>query len=208
MEKNSKNINDLAIEYMEQKYAEKFEYSKPYGNSMAGTREFFITCASLQNQQILVQIENCFKDNKIFRDNYSAVKYKNECIEFLQKCAADIFGNATIFYEVANNGLSSELPANATFNEFLADTRVPLIVMIEVSESSFTNEEQVSKVGELIAVNGTDFILSVVVVEDDKYGSFNHETLNNQISLNLFVKCVQLTKIDDNVQIDWLREEW
>jgi hypothetical protein len=81
---NSGQINDIALAHMEQKYGEKSEYAAPWGDSMSETREFIARCDSLQDQDILVQIENYRQKEKIFRDNYLAVKYRENTITFFR----------------------------------------------------------------------------------------------------------------------------
>jgi hypothetical protein len=197
---NNQNINDVAIEYMENKYGEKFEYSAPYGNSMTGTHELLVTCESLSNQQILVQIENYRSEDKIFRDNYLAVKYHQQTVDFIHDCAVKHFGEAEVFYEATKDGLSTELSANASFNEYLADTRVPLNFSIGTKASLFTSEEQAEKLAEALAVYGTRYIAVLASVADEDYGKSGEDDSMN------FVKRVQLTKLDENIEIDWLKK--
>lgn len=206
-ENNQKNINDVALAYMEQRYGGDFEYDVPWGNSLSGTHELLVKCDSLPDQQILVQIENYKQEKKIFRDNYLAVKYQAESIEFFHNCATEVFGEANIYYEIAMDGLSPELPADATLTEFLADTRVPLVIMVEVKASDFSSEEQAEKVAELIAENGTYFYLTVVIVDDSVYGTLNRKSLNERIALRQFVHCANITKIDETIQTEWLGRE-
>ena len=202
------DINDVALTYMEQKYGEKFEYAAPQSDVLAGTHEFWATCDSLPGRKVIVQIENYRSDtNKIFRDNYIAIKYEDESAEFFRNCATNVFGEAEVFYEVANGGQSAELPADATLEEYLADTRVPFVIMIEVKESDFLSKEQAGQVGESIAESGADFFLTLVVVEDSVYGTFTRKTLNEQIPLRQFIECASVTKLNDEITTDWLRKE-
>lgn len=200
---NSKDINTQALEYMEKKYGEKFEYSAPYGNSMTGTHQLLVKCASFPNQDILVQIENYRKDNKIFSDNYLAVKYRNDTIEFIQKCANKQFGESKVFYNVAKDSLSPKLSANASFNEFLADTQVPLNFSIRTKASLFTSEKQAIQLAESLAVYGTHFDLVLASVKDQQY---NNNKNDSNSDLN-FVWRVQLTNLSGKIEIEWLRKE-
>lgn len=204
---NQQNINDTALAYMEQKYGEKFEYSAPYGNSMTGTHQLLVKCDKFPEQNILVRIENYKREDKIFLDNYLAVKYHDDTTDFLLNCAKQVFGEATLFYDVAIQGLSPELAVNATFSEFLSDTRVPLNIMIEAKSSNFTSESQAQQFAELIAVNGTHYYLSIVIVDDSEYGSYNSESLEEQMASGNFVYCAKITRLDGEIQIRWLEKE-
>lgn len=56
--KSLKDINSLAIDYMEDKYGEQFIYVEAYGDSMDGTRSFFVVSESFPDEKILVEIED------------------------------------------------------------------------------------------------------------------------------------------------------
>ena len=59
----TRNANELALSYMEKKYGEPFVCAAPYGNSLSGTKEILVTCDSLADQKVLVQVEN-YKSNE------------------------------------------------------------------------------------------------------------------------------------------------
>ncbi|MDE5590689.1 MAG: hypothetical protein K2J60_16375 [Acetatifactor sp.] len=115
------NSNDAALQYMEQKYGEKFEYVAPWGDSMTGNHELLVSCESLTGKDILVKISNYKSENRVFQDNYLAVKYCEETVGFLSQCANEVFGDSKIDYNVAKHALSPELPADASFEEYFAD---------------------------------------------------------------------------------------
>ena len=206
-QKKRQNINDVALEYMEQKYGEKFDYGASYGNSMSGTHDLLVKCESFPDQYVLVEIENYRSSNKIFGDNYLAVKYQAECIDLFHSYATDIFGEATIFYEVSRLSLSPDLPVAATLEEYLADTRVPLVIMAEVRASDFSSEGQAQRFAELIAANGTLFYISLVIVDDNEYGTLSSKDLDKKMSLDQFVDCAKIINLDGNVQVKWLGKE-
>ena len=201
------NINVLALEYMEQKYGETFEYSGPFGDSMSGTHDLLVKCASFPDQNILVEIENYKCDNKLFLDNYLAVKYREDTIDFLLNCANQVFGEATIFYNVDYQALSPELPVDATFNEFLADTRVPLKIDVEVKATDFVSKEQAEQTSELMSVKGTRFWLRIIVVNNSEYGTFDSKTLKKYVELQKFIQCAVISRLDGDNQTRWLEEE-
>lgn len=204
---NQQNINDAALAYMEQKYSEKFEYVAPWGNSMSGTHELIASCASLPGQEIFVQIENYKQDDKVFRDNFLAVKYSQQVIDFICDCVDMEYGVTNVFYLASAKGLSSELPSNASFEEYLADPRAQLSFTIEAKASSFVSENQAQGVADLIAASGMKFLLRIVFVNDDEYGTFTMSSLGDQIVLNKYVYCVRITNLDGDIQIEWLRKE-
>ena len=202
------NVNDVALLRMEEKYGEKFEYVRPWSDSMSGTRQFMAKCDSLPGQEVLVQIENFRdKENQIYRDNYLAVKYREQTAAFFHDCATSVFGEANIYYEVANDGLSPDLSADATLQEFLADTRVTAIAIIEVKQSSFNADEQTEKVAELIAQSGINYQMMVVVMDDSVFGTFDQKALGKELSLSRFIHCAEIIRRDGNTKIRWLDRE-
>ena len=187
------SVNKMALAHMTQKYGEKFEYAGPWGNSMSGTREFLTKCESFPDQYVFAQIENFRSEKRVFRDNYIAVKYRDETVEFFRKCVAEIFGETNIFYDVNTDGLPTDMPVGATFDEFFTDDRLLFIVMAEVKGSSFTSREQAEEAAKLIGdASGAEFHLTIVIVEDDVYGTFDDRTLQKQVSMQKAVDCASI----------------
>jgi len=203
----AKNINAVALEYMEEKYGEKFEYAAPFGNSMTGTHELMVKCAGFPSESILVRIENYKRDNKSFLDNYLAVKYKEETIAFLKSCAVQVFGEGNIIYEVNTLALSPDLGINATFEEYLADTYVPLHILVEVKESNYSSKEQAQQYAELVAANGSEFYLTILFVHDSDYGLVDREAFNRQITSKNYAYCAKATRFSGKIELWWLEEE-
>lgn len=201
------NINDEAIAYMEQKYGEKFEYSAPFGNSMSGTHQLLVKCASFPNQNIVVSIENYRTKDRVFLDNYLAVKFHTEYTELFQSYASEVFGEAgeaTVFCRINTMTLSPELLANATIYEYLADTSAPLVLTVKVKESDFISEEQAKRFAELIAANGSYFSISFIVVDDSEYETFDIEALYELVGLKKYIRYAIITRLDSN----GIRTEW
>ncbi|MDR2940112.1 MAG: hypothetical protein LBV08_07280 [Clostridiales bacterium] len=197
------NVNEMALAVMEEKYGEKFEYYRPWGNSMTGTREFIARCESLPGQDIHVEIENFRDDGRIFRDTYLLVKYKPECTEFFKKCVADVFGEAVIFYDVTYFGLSPELTGDATFEEVLADPGTRLGIIAEIKESDFLYKGQAEEAANALAALCARFNFSLVVVEDGDYGTYDRDTLLQSMSSEEYVAFAAITWADGKLTIKW-----
>lgn len=198
---NKPSVNNQAISYMEEKYGESFEMVAPYGDSMTGIRKILVSCDSLPGQQILVQVDNFREENKIFRDNYLAVKYREESIAFWKKCIAPACPDVNVFYEVAKSGLSSELGADASFEEFLADDRVEMIVMMELKAGSSAGKEAIEDAVANIAASCKNMTLTIIVVDDDVFGTLDRAGLNDRISMGEYV--IQATVYIDGDQVKW-----
>lgn len=208
-ESRGQNSNDAALEYMEQKYGEKFEYVAPWGNSMSGDHELIVTCESLAGKDILVKISSYRDEDRVFQDNYLAVKYGEETASFLNQCANEVFGESKVYYNVAKRALSIGLSADASFEEYLADEAGHLSAYIAVRASSFTAKEQAAKVTDsILSACGAGYLsIMLTVVEDVEYESLDEDMLEEKIVLRKFVHCARLTKENDDVQLEWLEED-
>ena len=201
---SSKNVRELAIEYMEQKYGEKFEYVQPWGNSMSGTLRFFVSRTSLPEQIVLVQVDNYTQEDRVFRDNYIAVKYQQKSLDFFSECAIKTFGEANTFYTEPYEGLSVDLSTETTFEEFLAD-RFPIHeIYVEVKESNYRDESQLKDISQLIGEHGTRYLLQVVIINDLHYGTHDKDTIKDTLEKSDVERRAIIRNEDGSVEIDWL----
>lgn len=200
-------LQERAMMKMEERYGVAFEYSGPWGDSLSGTHSFYVTTESIPDHLISVQIENFRYPERVFLNNFLAVKHRDATIDFLHSRVTEVFNDTRIFYNVSDLGLSPDLPADATLYEFLADTRVRIVVMAEVKESDFTSEDQAMKVAELIAESGVNFILTLVVVDDESFGTHTRETLGRRVALFQVIDCASISHRDGIINIIWDREE-
>lgn len=206
------DANALALDYLEQKYGEKFEYAYPYGSSFgSNTHELLAKCESLPGNLVFVQIKNFRCEDKVFGDNYLAVKYHDEIIEFFQDCANNVFGEANIYYDTPNTTLPSELSANTTFDEFITDVGVSQRFTVEIRKNKFTSEEQVEQLADVVSEKvSADFDISVAIVSDNVYGSYIIKTKLDgggySVGLNpdaFGSDIADITKRDGNIEISW-----
>jgi len=207
---NQQDVNTIAIKRMEKKYGEKFTYSQPWGNSLSGTRRFLVTCDSLPGKQVLVEIENYREEDKIFRDNYLAVKYEDETVAFFKGFVDQVFGESVAFYTAAYKGLSPELTADASLEDFLADSRSLITVRIAIKESKYTSKEQLNVVADsIVSVCNADSIgVIIMVVKDDRYDGLDKDAFGDYVVFRDFVHCIRVQREDgEDLLIEWLGEE-
>lgn len=198
-----KDVNDVALEQMERKYGEKFTYEGPFGDSMSGTRQLLVSCASLDGL-VLVEVENFRKGPEIYRDNYFAVRYREETETFLRQCAEEEFGEVKVSYIVRQIALSEDLPADASFEQYLAGGGVPLSFYIGVKESGYTSKEQVQRMAERIGASGAEFYMSFLVLKDGAFDALDASDLEQTQSKKNYVRCATVNGLGRSVQIRWL----
>ena len=206
---NEKNIDEIALEYMEEKYGEKFEYSAPCGNSYTGTRTFFATCESLDDFRILVQIDNYKEDNRVFRDNYLSGKYIEETRAFFKEIGDEGFGECRVFYSPFGKALSERLPADAPFEQYLSDKESAFTVLYIINEKNYTDSKQLSDIAGRIAssVNADTLNILLTVVTESEYPVIDEETARNNVVARKFVDCVRLTRHLGEDKLENLKEE-
>lgn len=203
---NKLGPNELALAYLEEKYGEPFSYSAPYGDSMTGTRSLLTTCKSFPEQQILVQVEGFKTDNKIFLDNYLAVKYQGRTIDFLNTCVSGFYPSANVFYNAPLVCQSPDLRADASFEDFLADGRAELIVMLEVKASEFTSTELLNELVAEITKSCNHMTVTVIVVDDSIFGTMDRSELNDRIAHRDYVAMGKAYIDPEGVEIKWRGE--
>ncbi len=205
---SKKSVNELALEYLEQKYGEKFEYAAPSGASYTGTRTFLATCESFGDRHIVVEIEN-FRDEekRVIRDNYLVVKYEDEMSDYLSKLANDQFGECKVWH--GNNHTSSaNLPANASFDEFLKDPSNQLFGEIVVKKSEYKERSQLAEILETITseCGAEDISISVLVIDDSRYADCSSkEARDYSLHNNCFAKG-EIFRANGNTSIDYYEE--
>ena len=183
------DTNDDALSYLSEKYGQTFSYLGPWGDSMSGTRSFLASCEALPGQRILVQVEN-FRDegSRTVRDNYLACLYAGETEDFLRSCAQETVGSVNLFYEPALLPLAADLPADATFERFLAEGGAFLSVTMELRPSEWQNEEQARALIQRIADSGVSCSLNLIALPEEQFGTLSREELKTRISTRDFVR--------------------
>jgi hypothetical protein len=174
------NARDEALLRMEQKYGIKFTYKGAWGSSLGSdTYRFVAEAEGYPGLQVAAQVENYKGDGKIFRDGFLAVKYGSETREFFQACANSVFGQAKALSAPELGCQSENLPANASFEEYLSDKTTALTCTIVVGEGSFKGKEQAQELAELVAQSGARYLLSLSVIKDSDYDSGNWDTVGD-----------------------------
>ena len=205
---SGEGVNEMALEYLEEKYGEKFEYAAPTGASYTGTRSFLAKCESFGENRVLVEIEN-FKDeeNRVIRDNYLAVKYEDEMSDYLSDLANEQFGECKVWH--GNNHTSSaDLPANASFDEFLKDPNNQLYGWIVVKKSDYNDRSQLTEILETITSEcaAEDISMSVVVLDDLKYAECNSEKARDYSIRNDCAAKGEILRGEGSTSIDYYDE--
>ena len=170
--KPKQDVNELALEYLEQKYGEKFEYYAPAGSSYTGTRTFLATCESLGDKTVVVQIVNYKSEDRQFKDNYLELKYADRLYDYFCQIIGKQFDEFKLFYYPMGMSLTADLPADAPFEDYLKDPSNNISnVMVVAKKSDYKDKTQLSQILETIASEcaAEKLLVTVLVLDDSKY---------------------------------------
>ena len=199
------NVNELALEYLEQKYGEKFEYYAPAGASYTGTRTFLAKCESLGDKTVVVQVVNYKTDERQYKDDYLEVKYAGQMRDYLSQIVNNQFGESKMYYAPGGKPLSADLPADATFDDYRMDSSGTINGIAVVKKSDYKDMEQLSQVMETITSNcaAASISLVVLVIEDSKYIDCDSSKARDYNIRNNFFAKGEIFRVDGNTSIDY-----
>lgn len=199
-----KDTSAFALNVLKEKYGESFQYLGPWGSSMGGTQEFLASCDSLPGQRILVGVEN-YKDadTRSVSDNYLACRYAQETEDYLRRCAEETIGSARVFYSPAMLTLSPSLPADLSFERFLAESGVYLGAIIAVKASEFQNEEQARALIRKIADSGVECNLNIIALPDEVFDTLSEEEIGSRIRTANYVRFARASCRDGAVELKY-----
>ena len=162
LESNSKDINALAKEYLEERYGETFTYIGPWDQGFRSEKSMRYACDAIPGSTVLVVMDKRKEGGYDIYDNYLAWKYDAAVKDKVGMLAAAEFGAASVLSTVPNRVQKKEIPADATFEEYLSLADVPLSLTVEVPDKAFTDLEPVRRLAAAIDALGPDYQMSVV----------------------------------------------
>lgn len=168
MGRTTQSANVAAQKYLEQRYGGTFTYSAPWGSFYAGkgTAQMLFTSSEL-NAEVYVEARQ--EDGEYtFRDNYLAVKYRQQMEDAIQAVADDCFGSVKVFYEVYIQPLNQELGPDTDFQEYSAHVNSSGVGTVAVSSAVFREDEVETFVGRLSNA-GLGAHLRLVVIDESQY---------------------------------------
>lgn len=178
----------MVYDYLEDKYGETFEYSSPWGNSLYGDHELFVTCDSLDSP-VYVVVKDYRETTRTFHDNYVAVIYEAQTEQFMRDCIGEFFSDFHLYYDTPFEPCADDLNKQSTFEEYISDQTYVMHISIAVPIDSIKNREQILKMAEKLGSYGTRFRLMFSAQEIADYNSVtgdervDDDALNNKVSL-------------------------
>jgi len=182
MEKQQ-NVNDAALAYMEQKYGEKFEYVGSWGVSYAnrGMQQHLVKSEVFPDDILVDSIKS--ENGYAFKDNYLAVKYKQQMTETIKSSADDAFDDTKVFYRVPTHTLS--LPTDTSFEQYSTDDDTAVSVAIAVPFSRF-DKPLLGNFIKIFCEKDIGITISFVALEEDVYYSLSDTQIDDVIGQGMF----------------------
>lgn len=191
----------MVYDYLEDKYGETFEYSSPWGNSLYGDHELFVTCDSLDSS-IYVLVKDYRETTRTFHDNYVAVMYEEQTEQFMRACIGEFFSDFHLYYDTPFEPCADDLNKQSTFEEYISDQTYVMHISVAVPVDNIENREQILKMAEKLGSYGTRFRLMFSAQEITDYNSVtgdervDDDALNNKVSLREIPMVCYISRIN------------
>lgn len=184
-----------AMDKMASDYGDTFSYEKREGDG-------FLVKSDALDADVYVEAA----EDGEYQDNYLAVKYEGETKLYIEDCVAQFYDNAIVHFEAPQIGLTGGLSADADFASYMADSGAVLTGVIELRDSDYLTQFDVSRMAGAMAMYGTAFDFDFVVLPDDVFDTLSLKEIQERIESGDVVAYADLIKQGDSVQVNWLGE--
>lgn len=142
------------LQYMEQKYHEKFTLLGPYGGQIGKPcRMVFMSSERFPKAQILVRMIR--EESSVrYQDNYPAYLQKDGMERFMRQDAEQVFGACKVFYKIPRQVFPETFPLNLSTEEFLRHPDSQVLLYFYPKEGQENAEAQLEQLAALLTQNG------------------------------------------------------
>ena len=140
-EKNSgyseyRDVNDGALEYMEQRYGEKFTYVRSHGSFMSYTdRGIMVSCESLPGKEIYVSISKKDGEERYY-DNYMEYYFARQVEDYIVGVAKNYFDDVSFEVSFSAVPIDPAIDLTTTFEEYILNRRSAISGHMDINDSS------------------------------------------------------------------------
>jgi len=177
------SMREAAQLHLEERYGGRFEFLMPWGAGPLSrdTTPMLFTRYS-ETEDVLI-VGRRTDDGFEFRDNYLAVKFRDEMTALIRDIANEVFGESIVIYNAELQTLSPDLPGNATFEEYSRDRWSNIFARIVLTDELF-DESLVDKFAEKFQETGIIAWISFWLIDEDLFKSV--DPLQRPIPISLF----------------------
>lgn len=190
MEIGRKDLQNELIEYMKEKYGEDFSYVSPYGGKIGdSSRTIIVNSEIFPGKKILVcKIKN-ENGKDFYQDNYMAYVLHDAAKEKIRNIMECVYNSAVLVFPVPLEVLPDADDCSYTLDEYLssADSMINLNILIGTEDIVEYKDEKLKKLAQMLAEQGILTYGTVAYVKDD--------VVLGEIS-------------EENIQEYWNHEDW
>ena len=152
-----RDINEGALEYMEQRYGETFKFVGAHGLFYSkNSRSIMVSCASFPGKEIRVDIIKDGKNEK-YRDNYMRYYFADQVNEFILNIAKEYFDDVTFRISIFASTIDSSIDFETTFEEYIHN-KYSVYGHMEIGES---NEDTIREFADELVRRGIKFTIGI-----------------------------------------------
>ena len=114
------SLADQMVNYMNEKYEDRFTYSAPFGGGTGGSaRQILVTSEKYPDAEIVVTYSS---EAESYSDNYVEHKYEQQTYELLEEVLSGAVQTEVLLtYEVGYHGTTDNFSEETTFEEYVSD---------------------------------------------------------------------------------------
>jgi len=170
-----------ALEYMEQRYGEKFEYIKSHGlHYTPNSRKIFVSCESFPGKEILVSIVKDGKEIKYY-DNYMEYYFAEQVNDFIVDIAKGYFDDITFRVSISASRSNSAITPKTAFEEYIFAEYYFVRGFMEIGESGESIEETIHEFANELVRLGIQFSISMSIPSTDEGYNIRHFNEDEEI---------------------------
>ena len=160
-----RDINEGALEHMEKKYREKFEFVRSHGLFYSkNSRSIMVSCESFPGEVIRVDIIQKGK-REIYYDNYMRYHFAEQVNEYITDIAKNYFDEVTFAISISAITIDPEIDLRTTFEEYLFERNYSVYGSMKVGE---TNEDTMREFAEELVRRGIQFTIGINIPPTDE----------------------------------------
>lgn len=165
---NELDIREEAKKHLANRYGGEFEFFSHYGVGYVdlSVDEMLFKRPGEDNEILVVITKE--EDELVYRDNYLAVKFKQETAEFVTKIGDELLGEFTVFVTPPYVAQDTSMPVPESFDEYLEQFKPVIFGTIVIPVNGFT-AEYVDKLAEGLLEAGLLADFRLIVVDDKDY---------------------------------------
>ena len=173
MQQQKLSIDDC-LKYMKTKYGEDFTYLEPYDDFQptARTLKIYVQSERYPDSKIMVIEEKDKDGNRLFHDNFVAIKYEQDTRELLTDVAVQVYGECRVIYSAY--GYDGYLPDSfdnaTTFADYIAarKSNICVTILLPPEHGTLDKEREINEIYEKCCENKIICAVEVYYTNDSE----------------------------------------